>query len=251
MKTATATVVEMKLSPISAAIVTPTAVVTAQYIIGQFDQFDAAKAVSGYSMRDILISTVHGILPGEVKEISLACTGLIEGTRTKGPDGKPCDGDRTAAARKFASWIKSVYGAIRWAAMSEKELAGFASAEAIYAASVAYRKAAGDVDWKGVDAATKEAASERKEKAAAVSEAAGEAGLDSAALLTMTPDQFAALQQDAAETLAKKAAIAKLEALEKKAKKIAADLVKAYSLDDAEGVLKRALEMIATGEVHA
>lgn len=252
MKNATLMVVEGKLDPITSAPIGKTAIITAQYLTGQFEQFDAAKAVSGYSMRDILIATVHQMLPAEINEVELACSGLIEGTRKVDANGakipgKEGEGERTDAARKFASWLKSVYGAIRFSGMSEKDLPFYRSAEDIYAASREYRKLAGDINWKGVDAATREAKSATSAKAKAVKEVLDENGDDIATLLTMTPEQHAALQAEAAKKLAEKEAVAKLEALEKKAKKIAGELVKAHGLDDAESVLKRALEMIATG----
>lgn len=247
---ATASVVEMKLKPIAAAVDTPTVQVTAQYLIGQFDEFSASSAVAGHSMRDILAATVRGCLPAEIAEVSLALTGLKEATRVKEGE-KTVDGPRTGAARKFASWIQSVYGAIRFAGMSAKELDGYASADAMYAASVEYRKQAGGIDWKGNTEAEKEAAKAKKAKAKAVAESAEDAGMDADDILTMNAEQLAELQKAAKAKLAEKEATAKLESLEKKAKKIAADLVKVYSLDDAEGVLKRALEMLATGECYA
>lgn len=248
---ATAQIVEMKLSPIAASVIVPPVHITAQYLIGQFDEFSASSAVAGHSMRDILAATVRASLPAEVAELSLAMTGLKESTRGKDSDGKMQDGPRTAAARKFASWVQSVYGAIRFAGMGASEIDGYASADAMYQASVKYRKEAGEIDWRGMSEAEKAAGKAKKAKAAAVSEAADEAGMDADDILTMTTDQLAELQKQAKVKLAEKEATAKLENLEKKAKKIAADLVKVYSLDDAEGVLKRALEMLATGEAYA
>lgn len=251
MNNATLSVVEGKLEPVTSAPITKPTAITAQYLSGQFEEFSLSKAISGHSMRDILAATVRGALPAEVAELSLACTGLIEGTRTKDAAGKSADGERTAAARKFTSWVKSVYGAIRFAGMSSIELDGYASAEAMYAASVDYRKAAGNIDWKGTDEATKEAGKAKKAAKGAIEEAAEESGIDTADVLTLLPEDLAKLQAAAKVKLAESAAKAKLAAMEKAAGKLVKSLAKEYGIDDAETVLKRALEMLALGQIPA
>lgn len=246
---ATATIVEMKLSPIVAAIDSPTVQVTAQYLAGQFEEFDLSNSVAGQSARDILIATVRGSLPAEVKALALAITGMIEGTRSKDSAGKLTDGPNTAKARKFASMLQSVYGAIRFAGMPILELEAHPSAQALYDASRDYRKAAGNVDWKGTDEATKEATKAKLATKAAVQEAAEEGGIDTADILTMDPEALKALQEAAKAKLATKAAADKLASMEKRAAKMAKDLIQSYGIDDAETVLKRALEMIALGSI--
>lgn len=256
MNNATLSVVEHKLMPITAAVSTPTVQVTAQYLTGQFEEFTVSSAISGHSMRDILAATVRCSLPAEIKDLELACSGLIQSTRKLDAtgaqiSGKDGDGERTGAARKFASWVKSVYGAVRFAGMSEKEFDGFASADSLYAASVKYRDAAGNIDWKGVDGTTRDATKAKKATKAAVQEAAEDSGIDTADILTMPPEDLAKLQAAAKVKLAESAAKAKLAAMEKAAGKLVKTLAKEYGIDDAETVLKRALEMLALGQIPA
>lgn len=244
MTNATLAVVENKLTPISAAIIAPTVTVTSQYLTGQFEEFTASNAVAGYSMRDILAATVRGSLQAEIKELSLAFTGMIEGTRVKEGE-KTIDGPRTAAARKFASWVKSVYGAVRFAGMPILTLDGYVSADAMYADSVKFRKEAGNIDWKGTDEATKEAGKVKKATGKAVIEALEDDGKDPVDVLTLSPEDFAKIKAAAAVKLKETAAKDKLAKMEAKAVKLAKSLVADFGLDDAETVLKRALESLA------
>lgn len=235
---ATAAVIDGKLEPIQAAPEVIAKQFTAQAAINLFTEFTAAVNNAGGTQCRILQSFAVQSRNASQDEIRLALQGLVESTRVKEGE-KTVDTPATAMARKFQSMARAIWGAIRYASVSLDSFAGYVNSQVMYDDA---RKALTDhgIDWKGLTDAEKAATTAKRATKAATKEAAEEEGIDD--VLTLTPEQFTALKSKAAAKLAEKAAQDKLASMEKRAKKMAEDLAKSYGLDDAEYVLKLALE---------
>jgi restriction endonuclease Mrr len=240
MKTATATVVEGKLEPIAAAADVVAPQFTAQAAINLFADFETATKHEGTAVCSVLIRTVIQARNCQADEFGAATKGLVESTRIT-VDNKRQDTDRTALARKFQSMARAIWGAFRFADVSLDEIQTYGNSQALYDAA---RKALAErqIDWAGMLDADKEAARAKSAMRKAVLEVVSEEGESD--LAAMTPEQFGAVKSKAKAKLAEKQAKAKLESMEKRAEKLADDLVKSYGFDGAEEVLKRALERL-------
>lgn len=239
MNTATASVVENKLTPIAAAAEVVPAQFTAQAAINLFGDF--TTAVNSEAGRVCAVFQAFAIQArnATAEEIKAATSGVVESTRIT-VDNKRTDTERTALARKFQSMARAIWGAFRFAGVSLDEIRAYTNSQALYDAA---RKALSDagIDWRGMLEADKAADKAKAELRKAAVEVAEETGDD---VLTLSPEQFAELRTKAQKKLAEKKAKAKLESMEKRAEKLAKDLIESYGIDDAETVLKMALEKL-------
>lgn len=239
---ATLAVVENKLEPISAAAEVIPAQFTAQAAINLFQEFTIAVNSAAGKQCAILQAFAIQTRNAEVSEVKSALSGLVESTRST-LDNKRQDGPETAMARKFQSMARAIFGAVRFAGFGLMNVKDYVNSQLLYDDC---RKALADagIDWAGMLDTEKAKAKAHKEAKKAVDEAATEAGIDSGDILTLTPEQLASLKSAASAKIAQKKAKEKLESMEKRAEKLAAELIKSYGIDDAEAVLKMALEKL-------
>ena len=237
---ATLAVVENRLEPIAKGEPVVAKQFTAQAAINLFSEFTSVVNSAAGKQCSILQSFAVQTRNATVEEVRLALQGVVESTRET-VDGKRTDTPGTPAARKFQSYARAIFGAVRFGSVSLDSLAGYVNSQALYDDCRAALAEHG-IDWKGMLDTEKAANAAKREQKAAVKEAAEDDGIED--VLTLTPEQFTALKGKAAAKLAEKQAKAKLESMEKRAEKLAADLIKSYGPDDAEMVLKMALERL-------
>lgn len=239
---ATAVVVDGKLDPISKSEPIVPAQFTAQAAINLYSEFTTAVNSAAGKQCAILQSFAIQTRNADVGEVKSALSGVVEYTRST-VDNKRQDGPETPMARKFQSMARAIFGAVRFAGFGLMNVKDYVNSQALYDDC---RKALADagIDWSGMLDADKVKAKAHKEAKKAVDEAATEAGIDSSDILTLTPEQLASLKSAASAKIAQKKAKEKLESMEKRAEKLAADLIKSYGIDDAETVLKMALEKL-------
>lgn len=235
---ATLAVVEGKLAPITAAQDVVPSQFTAQAAINLFGEFTTAVNSAGGSQCRILQAFAYQSRNASQEEVRLALSGVVESTRIS-EENKRIDTAETPMARKFQSMARAIWGAIRFAGFGLDEAGAYVNSQSLYDDC---RKALAEhgIDWKGLTDAEKAQSTAKKATVKAMKEVAEEEGADD--VLALTPEQFSTLKAKAAAKLADKAAKAKLESMEKRAEKLAKDLVASYGLDDAESVLKAALE---------
>ena len=245
MNTATAAVVEMKLTPIAASVTgeTPQAQFTPQAAMNQWEEFKKATTTGNVGVCEAIVNTVVQARNATVKEFALATSGVVESTRHT-QDNKRVDGVDTALARKFQSMTRATFGAVINGVLSIEEVQGHTNSQALYDLA---RKLLAEcaIDWAGVADATKKAGKAHKANKKAVDAAAQELGIDSGSILEMSAEDIAALREKAAEKLNQAAAKAKLEAMERKAKAVVKAL-EGLTVDEAFAVLTRAQQIIAT-----
>lgn len=246
MNNATATVVEHKLEPIAAAIDVRHVDFTPQAAINQFREFTIAVNNGGAAVCSAIVNTVLQARNATAKDFANATSAVVESTRFT-VDNKRVDGDETALARKFQSMTRATFGAVLNGLLALEDVQSYRNSQQLYDDA---RKllAECEIDWTGRTDAEKAKDKAHKANKKAVNEAAEEMGIDSGSILEMSVDDIKALRSKAAEKLAEKEAKAKLEAMEKRSKKLAKDLAESFGPDDAETVLKRALEMLGSGE---
>lgn len=246
MNTATASVVEGKLLPIAAAADAIPSQFTAQAAINLFSDFTTLVNSEAGAVCQVFQSFVVQARNATAEEIKAATSGVVESTRIT-VDNKRTDTPTTALARKFQSMARAIWGAFRFGGLSLDEIQAFRNSQALYDVS---RKCLADaqLDWRGITEADKAANKAKAEMRKAAEEVAEESGDD---VLSLTPEQFTELRSKAAKKLAEKKAQAKLESMDKRASKLAKDLIDSYGIDDAEAVLKMALERLVTVAVGA
>jgi hypothetical protein len=243
-QTATAAVVDNKLVPITGASDSQTVVITAQGMTHRFQEYQGA----GLSRVAVLVNAVFDGRHADPKAFALATGGMVEGTRST-IEGKRTDGPNTADARKFQAYVRQIWGAVR---LGRLEMEGFSSNEVLVSAArmaLAGKSSDGSLvpewapcDWQGTTDADKALDSVKKATSKAVKAAAEDEGIDD--IMSISADQFAALKGKASKKLQEAAAVAKLASMEKRAAKIVDDLIASYGFDDAEAVLKSALELL-------
>lgn len=238
---ATLAVVENKLEPIKAAAEVVPSQFTAQAAINLYSEFTTAVNSAAGKQCQILQSFAYQTRNASQEEIRLALSGVVESTRVT-VDNKREDTPETPMARKFQSMARAIWGAIRYAGMDLDSIGAYVNSQQIYDDARECLKSRG-VDWKGLTDGEKAADAAKKATKAAVKAAAEDDGVED--LATLTPEQFTALKSKAATKLAEKQAKAKLASMEKRADKLAKDLIASYGLDDAESVLKMALERLS------
>ena len=213
----------------------------------RFDQYQHA----GTGRAAALIAAVHDFDGETPEQVEIATKGVIEASRFKDSDGKWQDGNSTLDARKFVSYARAIWGAVRLGRLPGFE--SFSNNETLVKAARAALSGKDDdgkdtgetpCDWRGTSDAERQAKAERGKIAKAFKEVASEQFDDDGELLTISPQQFAALQQEAKAKLSEKAAQKRLEKMEASAANIADRLLKDYGPDDAETVLKRAIEVL-------
>lgn len=236
----TLAVVEGKLSPITASAEVVPSQFTAQAAINLYSEFTTAVNSAAGKQCSILQSFAIQSRNATQEEIRLALSGVVESTRVT-VDNKREDTVETPMARKFQSMARAIWGAIRYAGFPLDGVSSYVNSQALYDDARAALKDAG-IDWKGLTDSEKAQAQAKKAQKSAVKEAAEDDGIED--LATLTPEQFTALKSKAQQKLAEKQAKAKLESMEKRAEKLAKDLIASYGLDDAEMVLKMAIEKI-------
>lgn len=246
MQTATATVVENKLEPISGAVDAVRLDFTPQAAINQFREFTIAVNEGGNAVCRAIVNTVIQARNVTAKDFANATSAVVESTRFT-VDNKRVDGDETALARKFQSMTRATFGAVVNGLLALEDIQSYRNSQQLYDDA---RKllAECEIDWTGRTDAEKAKDKAHKANKKAVNEAAEEMGIDSGSILEMSADDIKALRDKAAVKLAEKEAKAKLESMEKRSKKLAKDLAESFGMDDAEHVLKRALEMLGSGE---
>jgi hypothetical protein len=246
METSTGMVVEAKLAPIAKADPVIPAQFTAQAAINLFSDFTTLVNSEAGAVCQVFQSFVVQARNATADEIKAATSGVVESTRIT-VDNKRTDTPTTALARKFQSMARAIWGAFRFGGLSLDEIQAFRNSQALYDVS---RKCLADaqLDWRGITEADKAANKAKAEMRKAAQEVAEESGDD---VLTLTPEQFSELRGKAAKKLAEKKAQAKLESMDKRASKLAKDLIDSYGIDDAEAVLKMALERLVTVAVGA
>jgi hypothetical protein len=239
MNTATASVVENKLTPITAAAEVVPANFTAQAAVNLFGDFTNAVNSESGRVCAVFQAFVTQARNATAEELKAATAGVVESTRIT-VDNKRTDTERTALARKFQSMARAIWGAFRFAGVSLDEIRAYTNSQALYDAA---RKALNDagIDWRGMLEADKAADKAKAELRKAAAEVVEETGDD---VMTLTPEQFGELRTKAQKKLAEKKAKAKLESMGKRAEKLAKDLIDSYGIDDAEAVLKMALEKL-------
>lgn len=239
---ATAAVFDGKLEPIAKSEPLVGQQFTPQAALNLFAEFTTAVNSEAGAVCRVIVNAMVQSRNASVEEFGNATKAIVESTRIT-IDNKREDTDTTALARKFQSMTRAIWGAIRGGFLSLDEASSFTNSQALYDTARKCLKDA-QIDWKGLADAEKEANAAKNAMRKAMTEAADEEGDD---VLTLTPEQFTALKSKAAKKLQEKQAQAKLESMEKRAEKIAADLVKSYGLDDAEHVLKLAMEKLVQG----
>lgn len=246
MQTATATVVENKLEPITGAVDVARVDFTPQAAINQFREFTIAVNNGGAAVCAAIVNTVIQARNITAKDFANATSAVVESTRFT-VDNKRVDGEDTALARKFQSMTRATFGALVNGLLALEDIQSYRNSQQLYDDA---RKllAECEIDWTGRTDAEKAKDKAHKANKKAVNEAAEELGIDSGSILEMSAEDIKGLREVAARKLAEKEAKAKLEAMEKRSKKLAKDLAESFGLDDAEQVLKRALEMIGSGE---
>lgn len=246
MQTATAAVVENKLTPISGAVDVAHVDFTPQAAINQFREFTNAVNNGGTAVCAAIVNTVIQARNATAKEFANATSAVVESTRFT-VENKRVDGEETALARKFQSMTRATFGAVVNGLLALEEVQAYRNSQQLY--DDARRLLAEcEIDWTGRTDAEKAKDKAHKANKKAVNEAAEELGIDSGSILEMKPEELTVLRETAKRKLAEKEAKAKLEAMERRSKKLAKDLAESFGLDDAETVLKRALEMIGSGE---
>jgi len=235
---ATLAVVEQRMEPIAKGDPVVAKQFTAQAAINLFTEFTTAVNTAAGKQCAAFQSFAVQTRNASIEEVRLALQGVVESTRET-VDGKRTDTPATPMARKFQSMARAVFGAIRFGSVSLDEVGAYVNSQALYDDCRAALAEHG-IDWRGMLDTEKAANAVKREHRAAVKDAAEEDGIED--VLTLSPEQFTALKGKAAKKLAEKQAKAKLESMEKRAEKLAADLLKSYGPDDAETVLKMALE---------
>lgn len=240
---ATAAVFDGKLEPIAKSEPLVGQQFTPQAALNLFSDFTTAVNSEAGAVCKVIVNAMIQSRNASVEEFGNATKAIVESTRIT-VDNKREDTDTTALARKFQSMTRAIWGAIRGGFLSLDEVMLFVNSQELYDTA---RKCLADakLDWKGLSDAEKEQNAAKRTMRKAMAEAAEEE--TDGDILTLTPEQFTALKGKAAKKLAEKQAQAKLESMEKRAEKIAADLVKSYGLDDAEHVLKLAMEKLVQG----
>jgi hypothetical protein len=237
---ATLAVVEGQLSPITAAPELIGKQFTAQAAINLFAEFTTAVNSAAGAQCQAFQSFAQQSRNATAEEVRLALSGVVESTRIT-VDNKREDTDATPMARKFQSMARAVWGAVRFGGISLDLVSSYSNSQSLYDDCRTALKEHG-IDWKGLTDGEKAADQAKKATKAAMKEVLSEEGDDDA--LTLTPEQFTALKAKAKVKLAEKQAKAKLESMEKRAEKLAKDLIASYGVDDAEMVLKMAIERI-------
>lgn len=249
--TSTAQVVDLKLSPITAAVAVVAPQITTQGLQEFANSFivigktaDADKALAVARSTDISRNA-------SPEELDRALSGIVEGTRSsveKDGKSKREDGDNTAMARKFASHLRAVYGAVKFKRMTQDEAFAFYNSEKLY--SYACKVLAGDEErgipaivWNGELVTQRDARNAARKVRGSMKDAAEEMGVDD--VLDLSPEQFSALKAKAQSLANTKAIKARIEKVEKAAAKLAASLVRDYGFDDADDILSRAREAVA------
>lgn len=238
----TAQVVDLKMSPIGAAVALTGSQFTPQAAMNQWEEFRAATRDGGSAVAKAIINTVVQARNATAKEFALATSGVVESTRFT-VDNKRVDSNETALARKFQSYTRAAFGAVINGLISLEEVQAYSNSQALYDDA---RKLLSEcaIDWTGTSDAEKAAAKAKKANSKAVNDAAEELGIDSGSILEMGRDELELLREKAAEKLSQAQAKAKLEALERKAKALVKSL-EGLSMDDAFSVLNRAQAIIA------
>ena len=263
MNTATATVTDGKLAPMQkqgdALIVGQN--ITAQALIDDFNTFKTAELEG---QKKACAAIIHAALIGRNashSEFGLATSGMVESTRTKDADGKAVDGPDTKMARKFQSYVRNVWGAIKHQRMSPEKVEGYTNSQKLYEdASLALDGKVRIADkleivpeWPGIrwDGELLEVIEKRnaaRKNTKAVTQAAEEMGLQGttmADLLSLSPEQVSALKANAEKLRRDEEQKKRLDKINKRIEKLAKDLYSEYGADDAEHILKAALEKVA------
>jgi hypothetical protein len=237
---ATAAVVANKLEPIGQAPELIGQVLTGQAGVNAWEAFEDATNFSSKHVCSALVSFIVQGRNATPEDFANATSAAVESTRVANGEKRE-DTPRTPLARKFQSMARTIFGAVRTGTMALEEVQGFTNSQSLYDTA---RKVLAErqIDWKGISEAAKAADKAKREQRKAIVEAAEEDDIED--VLTLTPDQFKALKGKAAEKLKEKQARAKLESMEKRAAKMAKDLLASYGPDDAETVLKMALEQL-------
>jgi len=240
---ATAAVVDLKLSPIAKAEPIVGQQFTAQAALNLFERFTTVVNSEAGAVTKVIIAVMVQARNATVEDFGLATKSVVESTRLT-VDNKRIDTTATPLARKFQSMTRAIWGAIRSGYLSLDEAQSFTNSQELYDVARGVLADA-KIDWKGLSDAEKEQKAAKRDLKKAMAEVADEE--TDGDILTLTPEQFTALKGKAAKKLAEKQAQAKLESMEKRAEKIAKDLVASYGLDEAEHVLKMALEKLVQG----
>jgi len=237
---ATLAVVEGKMLPISAQPDLVPSQFTAQAAINLYTEFTTAVNSAAGKQCSILQSFAIQSRNASQDEIRLALAGVVESTRIT-VENKREDTTATPMARKFQSMARAIWGSIRYAGFSLDVVGAYVNSQSLYDDCRQALKDAG-IDWKGLTDGEKAATQAKKETKSAMKAAADDEGVED--VLTLSPEQFTALKSKAAQKLAEQKAKDKLTSMEKRAEKLAKDLIASYGLDDAETVLKMAIERI-------
>jgi len=236
----TLAVVTGKLEPIGPAAELVGQQFTPQAALNLFHEFTTAVNSAAGAQCQAFQSFAIQSRNATAEDVRLALSGVVESTRIT-VDNKRQDTESTPMARKFQSMARAVWGSIRFGGMSIDVVTSYVNSQSLYDDCRAALDEHG-IDWKGLTDSEKAHREAARASKAAMKEAAEEEGADD--VLSLTPEQFTALKSKAAVKLAEKQAKAKLESMEKRAEKLAKDLVASYGLDDAETVLKMAIERI-------
>lgn len=260
MQTATATVVTEKRLPIAAAAPQPTVVVTTQGLLPYFQEFKrnvraADKAEEKRSQKkaaQLIACVLDGLNAPTPEQFNKALDGIVAGTRVAGKsaDGKATqvDGDDTDAARKFASYCRAIFAAVKSGRMTHEALIGYTNSQALYDAAVKACRASETqprVDRNGyeVDAGAREA----KAKANAA-----KAARDFAVKRGLTAEQTAALVGTAQAAVEQKRDADAAQRLNDRAIKLAERMIAELgSFDAAEAFVGKVAAIIATRRAEA
>lgn len=252
---ATLAVVAGKLEPVKKQEVKVAVMITAQAISPAFDSYRAiAQDAAGAKCVLIRDTAAEGLRVAEalgeagVEQFDNALAGVIQGTRSKDADDKWQDGATTDDARKFAAYVRAVFGAIYRGRMTLAEAATYTNNEKFVAEARA-RLTGGDapINWRTGEAikptAEREAAKLERAKARAVDKVA-----EAAIMLGHKPEQVERLKARAAKKAESEFAAKAREDLAESAATFAASLLKRMGKVKAKAYLAKALAIVNAAE---
>ncbi len=252
---ATLAVVAGKLEPVKKAEVKVAVLITAQAIEPSFERYrNIAADAAGAKCVLIRDTAMTGVGVAEqlgeagLEQFDSALAGLIQGTRSKDGDDKWQDGATTDEARKFAAYVRAVFGAVYRGRMTAAEVASYTNNESLVAEARS-RLTQGDapINWRTGEAIKPVAEREAAKLAKAVSRAEDKIA-DAALTLGHSPAQVEKLKARAAKKAASEFAVKAREDLAESAAGFAASLLKRMGKVKAKAYLTKALSIINAAE---
>jgi hypothetical protein len=237
--TATQVVVEEKRQPIAAATVTVPVVVTAQGLTEHFREFrkighDETKAGDKASAKKcaiIVACVLDGLKAPVPEQYNDALSGVIESTRVHVtlPDGtsKIENGRDTSMARKFASYCRAAFAAVKGGRMTAAALLDYSNSQKLYDDARELCEATADrpkLDRNGYETTPEQVAAKREAKVV-------DAARKFAAKRGLTSEQAAALVEQSKAGIKTAEAQSAAARLNKRAQTLADRIVEELGID--------------------